>query len=279
MGWFQVTDVWAELSNGKKCFKFRFEKVSLAEKSWWAAQGTPELPAVRDFALRAPRIVCPACGKENPQVFEEGWMCLADDCAQFWRLNGTTAPTTLSYHPLFLRERSEWPNHIRPPYDLKPALLAGDMGNDPGYAVSRVNWKGMACPNCGRCNSREHWRAWLCKNCGLTHSVTHSVLSPRAVLGGHEVEYEGHALPQDLFIDPVSEQITFMDQWRVHKYGILPGNVVTHYLANSAINKRAGGPHDMFVALQGADMGLQRFPLLTSGRKFEEANKHYGKKH
>ncbi len=269
MDWFQVTDVWPEKSNGKKCFKFRFEKLDLATKSWWAAEGTPDPPAVRDFSIKAIRKTCTACDEQSPQVFQQGWMCLNEDCLEFWMIDGLEAPAELTYNNYFVRERTEWPKQIKPPYNLKPALLETDMGNDAGYAVSRVCWKGIACPNCGRCNSREYWNEWNCQteNCGFTYKVKQSVLSPRAVLGAHDVEFNGHALPQDTFTWPVTEQTAFMDNWRLHTFDILPGNVVTHFLANSTINKRAGGPHDMFLALQDVDIGLQRFALKISGCK------------
>jgi len=269
MDWFQVTDVWPEKSHGKKCFKFRFEKIDLATKSWWAAEGTPDPPKIRDFSIKAIREECVVCDEESAQIFQEGWMCLNEECSEFWFLQGEAAPAKLSYDNRFLRERTEWPKHIKPPFSLRPALLEVDIGNDAGYAVSRVCWKGMACPKCGRCNSREHWNEWRCqtKHCGFTYNVKQSVLSPRAVLEVHEVEFVGHALPQDTFASPVTEQVTLMDNWRVHTYNILPGNVITHFSANSAINKRPGGPHDTFVALQGADMALQRFPLKNSGCK------------
>lgn len=270
MDWFQVTDVWAEKSNGKKCFKFRFEKLDLANKSWWAAEGTPNPPAVRDFNVKAERKSCINCDEQSPQVFQEGWMCLQETCTEFWLLDGEEAPAELTYDDLFLQERREWPKKIKPPYSLIPALLEANRGNDAGYAVSRVCWKGIACLKCGRCNSREHWDEWRCQTerCGFTYKVKQSVLSPRAVLGVHDVEFNGHALPQDTFTSPITETVAFMDNWRVHNFDILPGNVITHFLANRTINKRAGGPHDMFVALQGFDIGLQRFALKASGCKF-----------
>lgn len=260
--------MWPEKSHGKKCFKFRFEKLDLATKSWWAAEGTPDPPKIRDFSVQAIRGKCDTCDEESLQVFEEGWICLNEHCPKFWLLDGQE-PATLSYDDRFLCERTAWPEKIKPPFSLKPALLEADMGNDAAYAVSRVCWKGMACPKCGRCNSREHWNEWRCqtKHCSFTYSVKQSVLSPRAVLEVHEVEWIGHALPQDTFTSPVTDQITFMENWRVHTYNVLPGNIITHFSANSAINKRPGGPHDMFLALQGADMGLQRFPLKNSSCK------------
>lgn len=276
MDWFQVTDVWPEMSNGKRCFKFRFEKLDLAMKSWWAAEGTPDPPKIRNFSTKALREECGFCDQESPQIFQEGWICLNENCSEFWSIDGEDAPAELSYDSLFLGERTAWPKNIKPPFSLKPALLETDMGNDAAYAVSRVCWKGMACPKCGRCNSREHWNEWRCrtKDCDFTYNVKQSVLSPRAVLEVHEVEFIGTALPQDTFTTPVTEQVSFMDNWRLHTYNILPGNVITHFSANSIINKRPGGPHDMFLALQGADMGLQRFPLKNSGCKLDLQQLH-----
>lgn len=272
MDWFQVTDIWPEQSNGKKCYKFRLEKLDLAAKSWWAAEGTPDPPKIRDFSTKTSREVCITCGQESPQIFQQGWICLNDNCSKFWSMDGKEMPAKLSYDDRFLRERTAWPKEKKLPFSLKPKLLEADLGNDPAYAVSHVCWKGMACPECGRCNSREHWNEWRCqsKDCGFTYSVKQSVLSSRTVLDMHEVEFDSNTLPKDTFTSSaVTAKLTRMSNWELHTYSILPGNAITHFSANNIINKRSGGPHDMFLALQGVDMGLQRFPLKRSGCKLE----------
>ncbi|KAJ5145748.1 Oxoglutarate/iron-dependent dioxygenase [Penicillium bovifimosum] len=51
MAWFRVTNVWFERIGMNHGAKVRFEKLDLAEKSWWAAKGSapPMLLELRDF--------------------------------------------------------------------------------------------------------------------------------------------------------------------------------------------------------------------------------------
>ena len=275
LDFFQVTDIWAEKSNGRTCFKFRFEKIDLATKSWWAPAGSPLPERSGEKALRQ---ACTQCNKSNSQVFQNGWMCLNDACNRFWQLNGQPAPAQLTYNPLFLNERTVWPSHIKPPFPLRPVLLVADNKADVNLAVSRASWKGMACPECGRCNSRTFWDAWKCQTaeCGFTHGIKHTIIDPHTVLPDHGVEFAGHALPQDKHVDPVMlREPEYIGDWRVHTFDLLPGNHVTHFMANGTLNNKPGGAHDMFKALQGVDVGLQRFALAMSATEGESLTKHF----
>ena len=275
MDFFQVTDIWAEKSHGKTCFKFRFEKIDLGTKSWWAPAGTP-LPPRSD--VKALRQACMYCHKLSPQVFQDSWMCLNDACSRFWKLNGQQPPVGLTYNPDFLNERTEWPSNVKPPFQLRPEILTADAKNDVMLAVSLASWKGMACPKCGRCNSRTLWDAWKCETvgCGFTHGIKHTIIPPHLVLPNHGVELLGHALPNDRFLDPITLRAPeYMGDWRVHTYDLLDGNHITHFMANGTINHKPGGAHDMFTALQGADLGLQRFPLAMSAMEGESLTKHF----
>lgn len=275
MDFYQVTEIWAEKSKGKTCFKFRFEKIDLATKSWWAPAGSP-MP-VRSNA-KALRQACMCCHKSSSQVFQDGWMCLNEACNRFWKLNGQEAPSKLTYNPAFLNERTAWPTNIKPPFPLRPDLLVADNKTDVNLAVSRASWKGMACPQCGRCNSRTLWDAWQCQTvgCGFTHGIKHTIIDPHTVLPDHGVEFVGHALPQDKHLDPVTMRAPeIIGEWRVHTFDVVPGNHVTHFMANGVLNNMPGGAHDMFRALQGADIGLQRFPLAISATEGETLTKHF----
>ena len=275
MDFFQVTEIWAEKSNRKTCFKFRFEKIDLASKSWWAPAGSP-LP-VRSSAM-ALREACMRCKKSSPEVFQNGWMCLNDACSRFWKLNGRDPPARLEYNPVFLQERTSWPSHIKPPFPLRPDILVVDNKTDVNLAVSRASWKGMACPKCGRCNSRTLWNAWKCQTvgCGFTHGIKHTIIDPHTVLPDHGADFTGHALPQDKYSDPLTmRDPEYIGDWRIHTYDLLPGNCIAHFMANSTLNNKPGGAHDMFRALQGADMKLQRFPLDMSATEGEILIKHF----
>lgn len=270
MDYFQATDVWAEQTNGKTIFKVRFEKIHLDEKSWWAVRGSPPPPHERDFDTKAARLVCNQCHQPSTQVFQQGWTCLNQGCEDFWFINGIQPPQQLTYSAAFLQERKQWPKSLTMPYPLKPEPLK-DTGDDAGFAVSRVCWKGMACPKCGRCNSRTHWDAWRCETggCGFTHTVKQSVMSPRAVFDDHEIEYTGHALLKDTCLSYViPREHELIGDWRVNTFDLVPGNLVTHFCSNSIINKKPSGPDQLFRDLQRTDIGLQRYALATSGCKW-----------
>ena len=271
MGYFQVTNMWAEQANGKTVFKLRFEKIYLDEKSWWAVEGSPPPPQERAFGTKATRLYCTNCQQPSSQVFQQGWMCLNEKCATFWSMNGVLAPKQLTYNAAFLQERTKWPENLKMPYPLKPQPLEPDTGDDAGFAVSRVCWKGMACPRCGRCNSRVHWDAWRCETggCGFVHQIKQSILSPRAVFGYHELEYTGHALPKEWWCSSsvVAREYELLGDWRKNTFDIIPGNLVTHFCSNSVINKKPHGPDQLFRQLQATDIGLQRYALTNSSCK------------
>ena len=193
-------------------------------------------------------------------------MCLNQQCEAFWTLDGISPPATLSYNVEWLRERTAWDPKVRPAFDLKPPVLTADQGGESAFSVSRVCWKGLACPSCGRCNSRSDWHGWVCDTtgCGFRHEVPHQVLSPRAVLGAHDFPYTGHALPLDCRAEHVREEIRFDANYRIHTFTIPGCGTITHFMANQTINTRADGPDDMFVALQKAPLGLKRFPLSNA---------------
>lgn len=267
MGWFQVTHIWAEKSNRKICFKFRFEKLDLKSKSWWAPYNTPNPPTKRDFKTKTACRTCVSCTQESIQVFQQAWICLNETCVSFWTVNGSEPPADLTYNPIFLSERSQWRKCIKPPFPLKPVPFTVDPGH-PELDYSLASWKGMVCPNCGRCNSRTLWREWRCstKGCGFWQKIQLTALSPLSVLPDHGVEFVGNALPQDKWDDNIvtMHESQFYKHMRVHTYEFLNGNVIKHFHSNGPRNHKPGEAHDMFRALQEADIGLQRFPLASS---------------
>lgn len=267
MDWFQVTHIWPEKSNRKTCFKFRFEKLDLKSKSWWAPLHSPEPPMDRDFKTKTACHTCVSCTQESVQVFQQAWICLNETCILFWTVNGSEPPAGLTYNPTFLTERSPWPSHNRPSFLLMPEPFKVDPGH-PELSYSRASWKGMVCPLCGRCNSRTKWRELRCatQDCGFWQQIQLTTLSPMSVLPDHGVELHGNALPHDRWDRSVItlSNVQFLGHWRIQTYEISSGNIITHFHSNGPLNRMAGGAHDMFRALQEADIGLQRFPLTSS---------------
>ena len=272
MGWFQVTDVWAEKENELVVYRYRFEKLDLSTKSWWASRSSPDPAFSPVHPPTATRATCIVCRETYPQVFAQDWICLNPNCAVFWTMDRAEPPTDLSYNIEFLKERKPWPKEIKPAHDLKPSLLEPSIGDDPAYVYCRAGWKGMACPHCGRCSSRRYWDSWRCDNprCAFVYKLRQPILSPRQVMNGHSVEYSGHALPMDDCSESLNERPTkYIGDWRISTYDLMDGNVVTHFQANKAINTAKGGAHDLFVSLQKDNcMGLQRFSKPLGISKF-----------
>ena len=271
MDWFQVTDVWAEKYKGKVCYKFRFEKIELDKKSWWASADSPLPFPVRTFEAQASLAACLRCRFISKEIYRDGWMCLNEHCPSFFTLNGRTS-VNLSYSVEFLNERSQWPKSFKLS-SLKPEPLLIDPGNAT-FNYSRASWKGMVCPQCGRCNSRIHWAKWECPtpSCGFSREIQLKSLPYTSVLPSHGFQGIGHAVPQDRHSQAiVLREPAFLGDWRIHTFEVMPGTqpgfVVTHFHANNLINQVPGGANDMFLALQEADLGLQRFPLRSTRGK------------
>ncbi|MCJ1470214.1 hypothetical protein MMC07_008859 [Pseudocyphellaria aurata] len=278
MGFFQVTHIWAEKSNGKTCFKFRFEKMDLESKSWWGPSGSPMPPRRRDRKSKTPWQICVSCGHKSVQIFQQAWICLNDACVSFWTVKGGELPADLTYNPAFLSERSNWPKQaMRPPFSLKTAPFKADPGHAELQYYS-ASWKGFVCPNCGRCNSRILWREWRCANktCSFRQAIQLTPVPSSAMLGHSGAEIIGTPIPLDACIEElVLRDYGFYGHWRINTYELSPGNIITHFQANALLNHAAGGADDMFQAVQEAEMGLQRFPLTSSPIGGEMLTKHF----
>lgn len=272
MDWFQVTDVWAEKFNGKICYKFRFEKIELEKKSWWAPYNSPIPSTTRTFGSQAPLTKCPRCHTISKQLYHDGWMCLNEKCVAFFTFPNGLTPSNPSYSVEFLNERSQWPKSIKLS-SLKPEPLMVDQGN-ASFNYSRVSWKGMVCPQCGRCNSRVQWARWEChsKNCAYSHDIQLTPLPHNLVLSSHGFQGTGHAVPQDISAKPIIlREPVFLGNWRIHTFEVMAGTqssaVINHFHANTLINHMSGGANDMFRAIQEANLGLQRFPMKSTRGK------------
>lgn len=263
-----MTNIWTEKSAGSACkagkvaFKFRFEKVNLQNKSWWAPANSP-LPPIEPSLVKARRVACVTCHHQSIQVYEAGWICLNQRCHDFWLLGGRIPPANMTFNPDFLAERTPWPDHVKAPYELVPTALELERTSS-GLQHSLSAWKGRPCPLCARCVSRVFWFKWVC-SCGWVDMVKFTPLSYLAVMADHAVEYVGHALPLDQFQNPVIEHLPhFIGHWRLQIFEILPGNIIIHFTANRKLNHQSGGAHDMFKTMQENDIGLQRFALENS---------------
>ena len=242
----------------------RMEKVDLYSKSWWASKDSKPLPGAGNItAVKAIQRECFYCGKISPKIYKKGWICLWPKCLAFWMVDGLPINSLeASYDEAFINERTLF-DGFEAPFMTVPKPL------DPAVAlpVSKQCWKGMVCPQCGRCIQRVHWDGWRCpnNNCNYTHTVPHKVTPSSALLGDLTAPFSGHALSDD---DHDGSQIALRTRkrgfWRTHIYDFADDVLAFHLHANEAINAKAGGADDILNALQVQNVGLERRPLKSA---------------
>src|ERR1700694_1380481 len=76
-------------------------------------------------------------------------------------------PTELTYLHSFTSRTAAPPSPLLriPPGDLRPPLVGDKDTFYNGNDVSKIFWRGICCPLCGRLNSREHYSHWECFGC------------------------------------------------------------------------------------------------------------------
>ncbi|CAI7576308.1 unnamed protein product [Penicillium bialowiezense] len=274
MDWFRVTNVWFEKLGQKHCVKVRFEKLNLAEKSWWAAKDSPlPLPLQqRDFETKPESVKCQSCSKESPRIYEEGWMCLDPSCVDFWKMENDSPPAELTFHPNFLKSRSPPDPAVQPSYSLVPDLLSTLDENATDVSTCRIAWKGIVCPMCFKCIRRTFWQGWKCdddsvlgkESCPFQKFMKMTPVSLRVVLDHFELAPIKRAILFDQkFSIPEVDDISFFP-YRKLTYNLEGVGTITHFVSNRTINSRKNGPDDLFVKLQSGDLGLKRFRIQSS---------------
>ncbi|WWD16674.1 hypothetical protein CI109_101104 [Kwoniella shandongensis] len=140
-----------------------------------------DLPVATSFDLEnhepltTSSFTCPTCTKPNPQVYQEGEICLSLSCPAFFML-----PThlgllpippgfQLTLSPTFL-EPCATPSAVRKvPYDVVPPEPISRVPDADASGVGgRTLWRGWVCKRCGRANCRYRWEVWECRSCGNT---------------------------------------------------------------------------------------------------------------
>lgn len=257
---------------GSVVCRVRFEMINLKAPSWFGIKGSPCPAPNPDFSTKADAKTCPTCDISSKHIFDDGWICLNETCPDFSLRSGTLYNGSRGWNPMFLNERNEWRYHEIPPMRLMPDVPE-TMLKVEFRETSIAAWKGMVCPRCGRCNSRVQWDEWTCATTGCTFEVPiiYDTISASTLAPDHAFQAEGHSIPFDKYHQPVVlQEAGFKGYWRTMKYELSPGNYVTHYLANQVINRQPGGADEILESLQGAKLGLERLPLLSSpGKSFE----------
>lgn len=270
MEYFMVTDVWEEMQNGYHRFTLRLQKLDLKNKSWWAKDGTPNPPTERDFTPLV-ETTCTAknCGRKFPQIYKVGWMCLARDCDQFWRIDEvlTDSAEDLEFDEKFLSWRKEFDVQKclgNAKYPLIPKL---DLSKDD----SHTRRDGIVCPDCNRCIPRVYMGNWQCdidwpalggvemtreheEGCKWAHRLPPKVTKLNSKqLREIEAAYK-KAKGRHQTTGYAKSQTDLKDV-----YGNSMGKI-THYTSNKSINEKPNGPDDLFELLQATchTLGLRR---------------------
>ncbi|EEH17663.2 hypothetical protein PABG_00226 [Paracoccidioides brasiliensis Pb03] len=268
MDLFRITNIWFEKVDKMPAARIRFEKLDLDSKSWWAPENSNDPIPIRQRISIAPidGPTCKSCSSTSPRVYQEGWMCLRPFCNQFWRVNGSSPSKTLTYHPLFLRMRTQQKQPVRAPCSLVPDLLSTFLKEDTDLTSARVTWKGIVCPKCRRCISRKYWRGWICETegCDFKYQFSMTRVSLRSVLPELEMGPVGHRLPRKGKENKTAPVVHYMKNYRKDMFQIPGVGLITHFAANNTVNYRERGPNDLFKMLQEEDLGLRRYPLQQS---------------
>ncbi|KAN0085567.1 hypothetical protein V8E54_002034 [Elaphomyces granulatus] len=274
LAYFRVSYIWFEKVGEKTVGRVRYDKVDLAEKSWWAAKGSGEpVPLDRRGNERPESQQCSTCHKFSFRVYNQGWMCLQPSCRRFWKIGESEPPRDLVYHPAFLQFR-EGPDESLLPYSsLVPDLLSTFPNDTSDYQFSPIALRGIVCPSCRKCISRTWWDGWRCKDpsdstasCSFEKRLDMSPVSLRSVVPDLEIG----AIKRRVWPNPTPEHqirpdVQFSRAYVKLTYHIERVGFVTHFMANRDTLSRPNGPNDLFAQLQAADLGLRRNRLKNMG--------------
>ncbi|KAJ5983196.1 hypothetical protein N7481_005295 [Penicillium waksmanii] len=297
MDFFVVTHVWPERIGAFIGYMMRLQKIDLTSKSWWAAKGSPEPPANRDFHTRPDAMICHACSHESCRIFKGVWACLNEDCPRFWEFINGPPTTELEYDPVFLSHRFFWDVANLPESPTLvplPPVITDD--NRLGYRVGDQARRGFICPNCRKCLPRVFWKGWNCTvqhyvppkprsnelGCPFTVNVEgpaipfENVIAPPdslpGPLGRRKISGKGTTMPRgglESFYNqprfapntsgPDIDRVSMAPYVRL-RYSIAGGNIgtVDHIVSNLAINAKDRGPNFLFQRFQELDLGLRR---------------------
>ncbi|KAJ5919750.1 hypothetical protein N7454_009585 [Penicillium verhagenii] len=252
LSYFRVTDIWYERIDGFIGLKFRLEKIDMHEKSWWADTATPDpLSYHARHPITLPEIKkCPHCAFNSPRVFQEGWMCLEDSCPEFWKMDGADAPTNLTYHHDWLTARRDPGTVNAPKFELTPNAIVEMRQHNKLGTTLRDNWRGIICPWCYKCIQRTQWNGWKCTTDPSAQS------QPGACQFTLMVNL--HPVPIDSVFQPKDTHLLGSGMPHVPAAWNWLSDSFCRYKSSLGA---ARGVTSLFYALQGENLGLERYPL------------------
>ncbi|KAL8738701.1 MAG: hypothetical protein Q9181_000523 [Wetmoreana brouardii] len=288
MAHFRPVMHWYEKDNGHLVSRFRWEKDDLDEEAWWVPEDYPSRTGPVDYTTKAQRQTCQSsCGQTHPRIFDEGFVCVTDNCDDFWKLDGNplTNADTLTYNPVWLAERTQWPDNIIPPFALCPKPLSLTETEDPLFYTKRAAYKGMVCPDCGCCIARTNMEGWTCETegCNFTHPLPQMRLDIRDIEKSHAAQPDGHAVPNSECQSPITHRryAPVHGPWRIETYDVggLPGCLIKQFHANAAINSRPGSADAMYSQMSDPALHLERRELhqsVVAGQRCNHFSNNFG---
>ncbi|OXV10959.1 hypothetical protein Egran_01280 [Elaphomyces granulatus] len=273
LAYFRVSYIWFEKYNGTTFGRIRYDKVDLAEKSWWAAEGSGEpVPLDRRRNGRPESRQCSTCHQLSFRVYDQGWMCLQSTCRRFWKIGESDPPLDLTYNSAFLRFREDPDESLLPYSSLVPDLLSTFPNDISDYHFSPITLKGIVCPLCRKCVSRKWWNGWWCtdpsdstaSSCRFNKRLDMPPVSLRSVVPDLEIGAIKRAVgPNPKPPHQIPPDVQFSRAYLKLTYHIERVGSVTHFMANRDTLGRPNGPNDLFAQLQAANLGLRRNRLRT----------------
>ncbi|KAL3418928.1 hypothetical protein PVAG01_09149 [Phlyctema vagabunda] len=279
LDWFHVTDVWCEMSQGLKVWKVRFEKINLAELSWWAPKNSPAIPQDRDIvSTKTPLRACLRCGKIYRKMYNAGWVCLNTGCVRYFEFEGPSDDDTTDYDEAFLNERTRFEGTV--PSSISPLPLTNsDLDEMDAFGIEKECKRGIVCQKCRCCTRRIDWRVWSCENpaCDYTYQIRQTPIPIEEVVARSLKKSKRFIMRGGIRVSQMT-----LTQYDVIEYSI-PGvdgdensiGFIRHFKANGIINKQPDGPNDLFIQMQEQDFGLKRNPVRLSGHSQEVLTSHW----
>ncbi|KAF6844518.1 hypothetical protein CMUS01_00996 [Colletotrichum musicola] len=284
LAFFTITDVWSERDeNGVRFFKIRLEKIDRSTPSWWQPEDQNDIQQLSFASHRAvPMAWCVMCEKGSKTIFSCGWICLNEDCDDFFHLPTGVSCDDLTYSEEYLQERTA---HLVPIQPLTPRLpdatVDGFLGTEKAMRI------GIVCPQCGGCSRRKCWKRWICENPDCSYVLDGR---PRPYPLSVVIAEEAAQTQKSSFTTLTVAEGIPMATSRVNGYTIdqylLPdpndaGAVfgsVTVFRSGTKINAEAGGANDMWNQMQEEtikDFGLRRQPVVHPGLPREKLTRNF----
>jgi hypothetical protein len=184
-------------------------------------------------------------------------------------INGHS-PVALDYLPSFLR-RTSTPTNLAftiPPHDLRPPPIGDKDIFYNGHDVTKVFWKGIQCPDCGKLNSRELFSHWQCFGCKKElQKRERTIYTAKQLADPDRSQYTGIPIVAD-WVKPGrgiianQEVIPFKDdRYRCATYEFPKGGRVIHMVPS--VGARAGCD-EMFSRYQTQNIVFRRCPMTRS---------------